>query len=242
MLEGVQRMESRWVQPLRLGGCSHLRDFVDDKTDEISYRFPIVNARKLSRSLSLSFFLFLLSSSLPHLLFFSSLYGIFFRDRECTRVNEQLSDRKERKKEISRPSFLRDFEAIFLFSLHDSSFPSLLSSPLLSTFSALNVSDICPVPIQAGESGLTRDDGRHIIRRSKNISTDEKSIRFLGCPIIETAEIITNETVDILNNFILDIEQSYPTVLFCRLEHCFLLSFTPEIEVLFTRSLMDNVP
>lgn len=179
MLEGVQRMESRRVQPLRLGGCSHLRDFVDDKTDEISYRFPIVNARKLSRSLS--FFLFLHSSSLPHLLFFSSLYGIFFRDRECTRVNEQLSDRKERKKEISRPSFLRDFEAIFLFSLHDSSFPSLLSSPLLSTFSALNVSDICPVPIQAGESGLTRDDGRHIIRRSKNISTDEKSIRFLGC-------------------------------------------------------------
>lgn len=128
MLEGVQRMESRRVQPLRLGGCSHLRDFVDDKTDEISYRFPIVNARKLSRSLS--FFLFLLSSSLPHLLFFSSLYGIFFRDRECTRVNEQLSDRKERKKEISRPSFLCDFEAIFLFSLHDSSFPSLLSSPL----------------------------------------------------------------------------------------------------------------
>ena len=27
---------------------------VDDKTDEISYRFPIVNARKLSLSLSLS--------------------------------------------------------------------------------------------------------------------------------------------------------------------------------------------
>lgn len=45
--------------------------------------------------------------------------------------------------------------------------------------------------------------------------------------------------MDILNNFSLDIEKSYPTVLFCRLEHCFLLSFTPEIEVLFARPLTD---
>ena len=89
----------------RVGGCSlcdlavRTLEAVDGKTDEISYRFPIVNARKLSPSfLSLS-----LSLSQPRiglslsLLFYPPLYGIFFRDRECTRVNEQLS-KKERKK------------------------------------------------------------------------------------------------------------------------------------------------
>ena len=181
---------------------------VDDKTDEISYRFPIVNARKLSLSLFLSFSpLFLPSTS-------------FFFSHHCTessleianarRSTSSLSDVKEKKKYRARLFYtLHDFEAIFLFSLRDSS-----SSPLyLLRFQCVGY---LSGSYLRGGSGLTRDDGRHIIRPSKNISTDEKSIRFLGCPITETAEIITNGTVDILNNFTLDIEQSYPPVLFCR--------------------------
>lgn len=94
-------------------------------------------------------------------------------------------------------------------------FHSVILPPLPFTFSFQCVGYLSGSYLRGG-SGLTRDDGRHIIRPSKNISTDEKSIRFLGCPITETAEIITNGTVDILNNFTLDIEQSYPPVLFCR--------------------------
>lgn len=107
---------------------------VDDKTDEISYRFPIVNARKLSLSFS----------SLPP--FFSSLYGIFFRDRECTQVNEQLSDRKGKKRNIA-PVFSTRYTTLkqyFYFRSMILPPPSFLSSTFSSAF---NVSDICPVPI-----------------------------------------------------------------------------------------------
>lgn len=148
--EGVQRMES-------IGGCSlcdlvAVRTFetVDDKTDEISYRFPIVNARKLSRSLSL-----LPSTSS----FFSSLYGIFFRDRECTRVNEQLSDRekKKRKEKKKKKKYrVRLFYTLATlkqyFYFHSMILPSSLSLSLFSTFSL----STCRIFVQFHPRGESR--------------------------------------------------------------------------------------
>ena len=157
----------------RVGGCSlcdlavRTLEAVDGKTDEISYRFPIVNARKLSPS----FLSFSLSLSQPRiglslsLLFYPPLYGIFFRDRECTRVNEQLSKKERKKKERRKnrkrkenrkscPTFLHIggfFQALFLFSLRAS--PSFSSSPFVGL----------------GEASLSLVFPRR--RRSKGIST-----------------------------------------------------------------------
>ena len=81
MLEGAQRMGAS------LGGCSlcdlavRTLEAVDGKTDEISYRFPIVNARKLSPS-SLS-----LSLSLPRIGLSFSL--VFFFTRHCTESSSE---------------------------------------------------------------------------------------------------------------------------------------------------------
>lgn len=156
-------------------------------------------------------------------------------------AGQRAVERQERKKKKYRARLfytLHDFEAIFLFSLHDSS--SSLFPFLHFLFRFQCVGYLSGSYLRGCNIGLTRRWRQtYNTTKWKYFNVDEKSIRFLGCPITETAEIITNGTVDILNNFTLDIEQSYPPVLFCRLEHCFLLPFTPEIEVLFTRSLTD---
>ena len=156
-------------------------------------------------------------------------------------AGQRAVERQERKQKKYRARLfytLHDFEAIFLFSLHDSS--SSLFPFLHFLFRFQCVGYLSGSYLRGCNIGLTRRWRQtYNTTKWKYFNVDEKSIRFLGCPITETAEIITNGTVDILNNFTLDIEQSYPPVLFCRLEHCFLLPFMPEIEVLFTRSLTD---